>query len=67
MKNPLIYGVVYQSDTTVIVSSYPKLISTIWESTALASPCSGLKPPIPYEYNIGQLLTVTFSTLKVIF
>jgi len=46
------------------VSTYPKLISIIWESTALASPCSGLKPPIPYEHNICQLLIYLKSLLK---
>ena len=36
-----------------MISIYPKLIS---KKSALASPCSGLKSPIPNRYNIGQLL-----------
>jgi len=39
-----------------ILSTYPKLISKILETMALASPYSGLKSPIPNEYNIGQVL-----------
>ena len=38
------------------ISSYPKLISKRLESMALASLYSGLKSPIPNEYNIGHLL-----------
>jgi hypothetical protein len=36
-----------------IISTYPKLISKKLESMSLVSPCSGLKSPIPNEYNIG--------------
>ena len=42
-----------------LISTGPKLISKKQESKALASPYSGLKSPTPYEYNIGQILTLS--------
>ena len=44
-----------------MISTYPKLISKILETMASASPYSGLKSPIPNEYNIGQVLICSIA------